>query len=363
MTPVRRLTPPGQGGVAVVSLEGPDARERLGRLTPSPPPPPGGLALVRLVDPGGDGETPLDEALVVARGPDHLELHLHGGPALVEAVLEGLGAPPPPPPRTLEERARERLARAPCELAARILLDQTQGALRGELSRRRPEPGDARDLGARWLRARRLLEPARVVLAGPENAGKSTLFNLLVGERRVAVAGEGGTTRDTILAPALLGPYPVELVDTAGEQRADGGADGGDDLVRGGRALARAVAERADLILWLAPPGVDAPPPDRSVPRVVLRSKADLEPSSPETGSPQTGPAALSALASPEGARQTVERAFLGALDLASADLWVPGRAVPFEAPLAQALGAAFAHPPGPARDRALEFLLAGGAA
>lgn len=348
---VRCLTAPGPAGVAVVEVRGPDAGERVARLTGGELPPAGSVRLVRLRR-GGDE---LDEALLCVRGPASAELHLHGSPPLVEEVLAILRAGPDEAraatPATLEERAWELVADAPSELGARVLLDQAEGALRRELERLRREPSAAAELRARWRRVRPLLVPARVVLAGPVNAGKSTLFNVLVGERRVAVSGEPGTTRDAIAERVQLGPYPVELFDTAGEGFAGEGPRGA--LDREGQALARALRVSADLVLWLAPVDVPADPPDPPGARtVVLASCADRL-----AGGRPPLPRALSARDAPDAARETVRRAFLDALELPEEGLWIAGEGAPFDDPVAAQVEAAFARPPGAERDALLERL------
>ncbi len=106
----------------------------------------------------------------------------------------------------------------------------------------------------------RLRDGLRVVIAGPPNAGKSSLLNALAKRDVAIVSEEAGTTRDVIEVHLDLGGLPVILIDTAGIREAEGKVE-----ARGyERALAR--AEDADLVLWL----VDAtaphwsPPPDIS---------------------------------------------------------------------------------------------------
>lgn len=310
---VERLTPAGAGGVAVVALRGPGAAERLARLTPVLPAV-GELRLARLLL---DGEL-LDEALVVRTAEQHLELGLHGGPGLVEEVLAALGSGPPPAATSVEELALERLAVAPCDRAARVLLDQARGALRGAAP---PEGGWV----AAWRRQRHLLEPATVVLAGPVNAGKSTLFNLLVGEDRVTVSAEEGTTRDAVVARARVGHHAIDLVDTAGERALPGGG-GAAEVEARGQALAASLRARADLVLWLAPDGEEPPPGD---PVVTLRSRADAGP--PDT---------LSSTARPAESLALVHRVIAEALGLPEGDPWTPGAPVPPSLAIAEALDA-----------------------
>lgn len=334
---VQRLTPPGAGGVAVLALRGPEACERVERLARRLP----GVGEVRLVHLSLNGDL-LDEALVTRRSPDHLELGLHGGPGLVSEVLEALGGGTDTRPEGVEEQALAALAEAPCDRAARVLLDQARGALRDAVLEGSAPPGG-------WLgvfeRNRHLLQPAIVVLGGPVNAGKSTLFNLLVGHERVNVSDEGGTTRDAITARVKVGYHVVDLVDTAGN-RALGpiGAHTAAAVEERGQALGQALRARADLVLWLSPEG-EAPPAGGRV--RVLRSRADDGPEG-----------SLSALMRPTQAVTLVSGVVREALDLSLGDPWVPGAPVPPTEEIATALDGALARPVGPNRDKALASAL-----
>jgi len=88
-------------------------------------------------------------------------------------------------------------------------------------------------------------EQPRVVLAGPANAGKSTLFNALVGEERVAVSPEAGATRDLVGAQIDCAGVALELIDSAGFKAARDAIEG-QSLER-----TRGAASSADLIVWL----------------------------------------------------------------------------------------------------------------
>lgn len=83
----------------------------------------------------------------------------------------------------------------------------------------------------------------RVLLAGPTNAGKSSLFNALVGAGRAIVSPVAGTTRDYLEAELTLGDVEIVLVDTAGDDHAGGAADAAAHSLRGREA------ERADLVV------------------------------------------------------------------------------------------------------------------
>jgi tRNA modification GTPase len=103
--------------------------------------------------------------------------------------------------------------------------------------------------------AERLRDGVRLVLAGPPNAGKSSLFNVLAGRQAAIVSELAGTTRDRIEAPIVLWGVPLLLIDTAGLRN-----EGSDAVEAIGIALAGQALAEADIILWLgeaeaAPPG------------------------------------------------------------------------------------------------------------
>ncbi|MEM6931946.1 MAG: GTPase, partial [Myxococcota bacterium] len=100
-----------------------------------------------------------------------------------------------------------------------------------------------RALAATHRQGRVLVDGARVALIGPVNAGKSSLFNALLGEARALVHERAGTTRDVVEAKAMLGPLAVTLLDTAGERATD------DPVEEAGLQLARRFVDGADLLI------------------------------------------------------------------------------------------------------------------
>ena len=108
-----------------------------------------------------------------------------------------------------------------------MLLAAAEGSLRGRLEAllASPDPRhEAEALATAWGWQRWLQRAPRVVLRGPVNAGKSTLFNLLVGAEQALTAEEEGTTRDALVATGRMGAWAVEWVDTAGERQAPAGS-------------------------------------------------------------------------------------------------------------------------------------------
>jgi tRNA modification GTPase len=97
--------------------------------------------------------------------------------------------------------------------------------------------------------AERLRDGVRVVIAGPPNAGKSTLLNALAGREAAIVSDVAGTTRDKIEAPVNIGGMAFLFVDTAGLR-----AEGADAIEAIGMDRARAAMDSADIILWLGDP-------------------------------------------------------------------------------------------------------------
>jgi len=108
------------------------------------------------------------------------------------------------------------------------------------------------------VRGERLREGLVVAIAGPPNAGKSTLLNRLARREAAIVSPHAGTTRDVIEVHLDLGGYPVVLLDTAGIR------DTSDPIEEEGVRRARERAAEADLVLWLTEPVADQVSPPES---------------------------------------------------------------------------------------------------
>lgn len=263
-------TPPGRGALAVVRVSGRDAHAIAGRVVQPWPLPERVARLARMVDPES-GEL-LDRPVVTVyaagrsfTGEPAVEISTHGGylvPASVLAALVRAGAREALP----GEFTRRAVLNGKLDLvqaeAVGDLVDARSGAMRraalaqldGGLSRRVgalrddlialeallayevdfPEEDDGPVPRARVAAAcaavmaalaqllatvpvgEAVREGATVVIAGPPNAGKSSLFNALVGRARALVTPVPGTTRDAIEAVVDAGRWPLRLVDTAG---------------------------------------------------------------------------------------------------------------------------------------------------
>ncbi len=129
----------------------------------------------------------------------------------------------------------------------------------------------------------RLREGALVVLAGRPNAGKSSLFNVLLGTDRALVTEIPGTTRDTVEAYSEIAGWPVRLADTAGLW------DAPTRLDQLGIAVSRRYLSAADLVLLCVESGEELLAEDRAIqrdcPTLLIRTKADLG-SEPGAGVP-----------------------------------------------------------------------------
>ena len=101
---------------------------------------------------------------------------------------------------------------------------------------------------AKAAEGRLLRSGALVVLAGPPNAGKSSLMNALLDENRAIVSDVPGTTRDSIEEWLDLDGWPIRLTDTAGLHETD------DGIEREGVRRAKELLSKADLVLWLGSP-------------------------------------------------------------------------------------------------------------
>jgi len=312
---VEELTPPGAGAVSVLEVTGKDALESVRSLTKNRALQPGDLRVLRLSEGGED----LDEVLCLVVDAERVEIHLHGSPILIERVSQALGgsAQHVPGRGDLEGDARTLLAQARGELAARILLDQAEGAL----TRRLVELSQLDELGARAgleellkrsIAVAPALLPPRVVLAGPSNTGKSTLFNALVGSERAITSDEPGTTRDVVVGYAILGGMEYELLDTAGVREVEGGGGDG-EVEREGQRAAQALREGAGAVFWLERAGAH----HGEIPAgcELVETHADQLADAPE--------GAISALHDPLGAREELSRRLAG-----STPKWLQGEAV-----------------------------------
>ena len=105
-------------------------------------------------------------------------------------------------------------------------------------------------LEASYRTGRLLAAGCRVVILGRPNAGKSTLFNALVGSARAIVTDVPGTTRDTLHETLDIRGIPVELVDTAGLRQTE------DSVERIGVERAREAARSADMVLYVFDAGL-----------------------------------------------------------------------------------------------------------
>jgi tRNA modification GTPase len=304
--------------IAVVRISGPAADRALEALTGLRPEP-RRAALARI----GRGGEELDRALVLrfpgpesATGEDVAELHLHGGRAVVAAVmaaLAALGGLREAQPGEFTRRAflNGRIDLAEAEGLADLLAAETESQRRaaqaiaaGALSRQVEEWrqrildlaaeleasldfSDEADVGEsvaeRWIEgaaaaagelervlarppAERLRDGVRVVIAGPPNSGKSSLFNVLVQREAAITSPVPGTTRDLIEAPVAIGGTPFLVIDSAGLR------ESGDFVEAIGVERAWAAVAAADIVLWLGEPD-DAP--DGAV---RVHSKCDLGP-------------------------------------------------------------------------------------
>jgi tRNA modification GTPase len=136
------------------------------------------------------------------------------------------------------------------------------------------------DLKRRFDQGRRQREGVRVVILGPPNAGKSTLFNALHGSERAIVTEVAGTTRDFLEEEIHLEGVALRVVDTAGLR------DAADQVEAIGIERSRELQKKADLVVWLV--DQSEPMPDeqrrdlhealgRQAVCVVVRNKVDLD--------------------------------------------------------------------------------------
>jgi tRNA modification GTPase len=284
--------------IAVVRLSGPHAGAALETTTGRLPRPRYGT-LARVRDP--ETHELIDEAIALwfpapnsETGEDMAELQVHGGRAVIAAVLAALAKIPGLRPAERGEFTRRAFENGRMDLtAAEGLADlvaadtqaqrrQAFGHLKGLLGNRAEtwreriiealalveagidfpdEPDVPQQVAAQALtitrslaeeisaalarRGERLREGLRVAIAGAPNAGKSTLFNRIARREAAIVSPYPGTTRDVLEAHLDLDGYPVTVLDTAGIRASD------DPIEQEGVRRATEQARNADLVLWV----------------------------------------------------------------------------------------------------------------
>ena len=322
-------TPPGRSAVAVVRVSGDEAFDVAARVIDGfQPAPPRRATLATFRGP--DGET-IDRGLYTVfpaphsyTGEDVVELSCHGGllaPARLLAALHAAGARPAAPGEftrravlhgkldLIQAEAVGDLIDATAPAQARAALGQLDGGLSRRVAELRqgllgvegllayaidfPEEDDGpvpveriaaelSNLASRIDRllgsapaAERLREGALLVIAGRPNAGKSSLFNALLGTDRTLVTEVPGTTRDAVEAQTEFLGWPVRLVDTAGLWEAP------DRVDRLGVEVSRRYLAAADLVILCVETGRTPGPDDDELLRdgraLAVRTKSDLE--------------------------------------------------------------------------------------
>jgi tRNA modification GTPase len=286
--------------ISVIRVSGAQAHAAGELLAGALPPP--RLAALRELKYPGSGEL-LDQALVLrfdspasSTGEDCVEFQCHGGRAVVDAVMTALSsvdglrlAEPGEFTRRAFENGRIDLTEA--EGLADLIEAETESQRRAALLM--AEGGLAKQIGEwqqqllslaaraeaaidyvdddsvesdpelsiecaqlaaelrQWLarpRSEPLKEGVRVVIAGPPNAGKSSLLNSIAGFERAIVTDIPGTTRDHIEVPLSISGLPIRLTDTAGLR------ESGELVEQLGVDRARSLIELADVLVWLGDP-------------------------------------------------------------------------------------------------------------
>jgi tRNA modification GTPase len=325
---VALATPPGRSALAVVRLSGAEAFHIAQRVIVDFRPEPARRATLTTFQDGD--RLPIDRGVYTVfpaphsyTGEDLVELSCHGGllvPARLLAALQAAGARPAAPGEftrravlngkldLVQAEAVGDLIDATAPVQARIALHQLEGGLSRRLAALResligvqallsydidfPEEDDGpippqriadqlgaaaaqiRNLVAGAPAAERLREGALLVFAGRPNAGKSSLFNALLGSDRALVTEIPGTTRDTIEAHTDFLGWPVRLADTAGLWEAPERID------RLGVEVSRRYMAAADLVLLCVESGRSMGEDETAIaqeqPSLLVRTKADL---------------------------------------------------------------------------------------
>lgn len=322
--------------IAIIRVSGSQARTAVERLCGRLPAPRlAHVATLRDID-----GSALDESVTLwfpaphsATGEDVAEFHIHGGRAVIAAMFDALGAIDglrPAEPGEFTRRAFENgkldlteaeglddLIHADTDRQRRQALRHLKGLLGAKAETWRQQiieasalieagidfsdEGDvSSDLIAPALKkvaalkseieeslissaqSERLREGLTVAIAGPPNAGKSTLLNRLARREAAIVSPHAGTTRDAIEVHLDLDGYPVTIIDTAGMRETS------DPVEQEGVRRARDRARTSDLVLWLTDAQDETAPMlatgDDHAPVWIVRNKVDLLSAKGEAG-------------------------------------------------------------------------------
>jgi len=260
---VQMLTPEGTGGISIFEIVGADAMSFLAPyLHPHPEIRTGALNVCRIMN---EGEM-LDEVVIAQYDIHRIHINCHGGTAIREAIrdwLECIGFQylkkqvlEATSLLSISERALDSLPVARTLSAAHSLLAQTSGLneqhLRSALHRVADKQLSLPKLKSEWddyvLRSKaliQLLNPATVVIAGLPNAGKSSLFNMVLGKDRALISSQAGTTIDSLTAMSNFIDVPVHLSDTPGYRQE------GSEVEILGIALGKEHVKKADHTIYL----------------------------------------------------------------------------------------------------------------
>lgn len=354
---VCQLTPQIPAGIATLGIRGPKAIEIITSLFQFPVPSGKRQQLAKMrvyyATWSAASDSTGAEQVVICRSSElQVEVHCHGGKAICEALLQAMvdggakriSAQDWPSdlagsPRVQAERA---LQEAPTDLAASVLLDQLNGALCAALegleeslksasvaqptADQEPILREVDSLLAAGEFGQHLCRGWRIVLAGPPNVGKSSLINALVGQEKLIVHDQPGTTRDWTESGAVIGGWPVQLTDTAGIRRSE------DEIETAGVIKAKELVHSSDLLVLVVDATQGWQPIHDELASVDVRrlicwnkmDRAQVEPKSTDRGLPST----LASCVGQPGIRElliSIEQQLF-------ADAPSPGSAVPFNA-------------------------------
>ncbi len=320
-------TPPGRGGISVIRVSGSIARGSVGSLLDRELPEAGCVKFGTLNRTTRTGNKELIDEVVLTyfckpnsyTGEDVIEISTHGSPIIVAEVLEELYKQNVRPARpgeftlraflndkidltqaeavadiisagsreaaeqakrqlkrgigratnALAERVRDLLVQ--CELELDFVEDDVELVSREE--RREIVQGALDDVGTMlrgYKRSRSLREGVKVVILGPPNAGKSSIFNALIGEARAIVNPKPGTTRDVIRAETYIDGVCFEFFDTAGLRQTS------DDVEDEGMRRALTAAKESEFRIEVYSPDTQMPDGESCKDIVIVVNKADM---------------------------------------------------------------------------------------
>jgi tRNA modification GTPase len=255
------MTGKGTGAIATIQVYGDSAKSVIEKIFKPPVELKVGKIHIGTIT---DGNQTIDQATIGCEGPDTFAVNCHGNPLIAEQIMQLLQkhkvklltakqmiAMTFTGNNTIALEAKLMLPKVKTIEGTNIILNQIDSGLTIAADNWLKMPlnqifSEAQKITNASEIAKFIIFGCKIVLAGPPNSGKSTLFNQLLGKEKAIVTNIKGTTRDWISGEFKIGPLAIELIDTAGlDERLN------DDIDKSAQQASFDIINHSDLILFV----------------------------------------------------------------------------------------------------------------